>query len=474
MRNINKLNLLILEDNPYDAELMVNELEREEFIVEWKLVNKGKTFKKALATKPDLILADYRLPSFDGMQALKIKQQFAPEIPFIIVSGSIGEELAVECIKAGATDYVLKDKPRRLGYVVKRALNEAEELRRRKHAEETLRESNEKYHAIVENSHDAIYIYRGKEFLFVNGKTCELSGYSAKEFYKMEIWDLIHPDDRNRIEEYSKKSAFRKKTPSTYSGRVVCKNGDVKDCEFAASIISYNNRNAVLGIARDITRRKRVEEKLKESEKRLDIALKGTGVGMWDWNIKTDKMVYNERWAEIIGYTLEELSSMRIDAWTQLTHPQDRKISNELLEKHFAGETEYYISEVRMKHKNGNWIWLLDRGKVFEWDENGKPIRMVGTHLDITEHKKIEKERERVIRELKGKLKEGKIPDGFLPICASCHKIRDEQDIWHPVADYLSKHTNLEFSHGMCPDCIKEFYGKKAWNRIKDRRNKQS
>jgi hypothetical protein len=165
---------------------------------------------------------------------------------------------------------------------------------------------------------------------------------------------------------------------------------------------------------------------------------------------------------------------MNIDAWTQLTHPQDRKISDKLLEKHFAGETEYYISEVRMKHKNGNWIWLLDRGKVFEWDENGKPIRMVGTHLDITEHKKVEKERERMIKELKGKLKDGKIPDGFLPICASCHKIRDEQDIWHPVTDYLSKHTNLEFSHGMCPDCIKEFYGENAWNRIKDRRNKQS
>lgn len=464
----NKLSLLILENNPCDAELMVTELEREGFIVEWKLVDDGKAFKNELEKKPDFILADYRLPSFDGMQALKIKLQFAPEIPFVIVSGSIGEELAVECIKAGATDYVLKDRPHRLGYVVKRALNEAEELRRRKHAEGALRESNEKYHAIVENSHDAIYIYRGKKFLFVNGKACELSGYSAKEIYNMEIRDLIHPDDRNRIEEYGKK------TSPSYSGRVVCKNGDVKDCEFAAGIIPYNNRYAVLGIVRDITRRKRVEEKLKESEKRLELALKSTGIGMWDWNIKTGKMVYNERWAEIIGYTVEELSSVTTDPWKILTHPQDREISNELLEKHLAGETEYYISEVRMKHKNGNWIWLLDRGKVFEWDENGDPIRMVGTHLDITEHKKIEKERERVIKELKGKLKDGKIPDGFLPICASCHKIRDGQDIWHPVTDYLSKHTNLEFSHGMCPDCIKEFYGEKAWNRIKDRRNKQS
>ncbi|HCK99747.1 MAG TPA: hypothetical protein DHW42_06560 [Candidatus Marinimicrobia bacterium] len=474
MRNINKLNLLILEDNPYDAELMVNELEQEGFIVEWKLVDNGKAFKKALETEPDFILADYRLPSFDGMQALKIKQQFAPKIPFVIVSGSIGEELAVECIKTGATDYVLKDKPRRLGYVVKRALNEAKEIRRRKNTEEALQESNKKYHAIMENSRDAIYIYRREKFLFVNGKACELSGYDKKEINKMEIWDLIHPDDRNRIVEYGKKRSSEKKSPSTYSGRVVCKNGDVKDCEFAASIIPYNNHYAVLGIAHDITSHKLVEDKLKESEKRLEIALKGTGVGMWDWDVKTGTTVYNERWAEMLGYTLDELSSVSNDLLAKLIHPDDLKKSNELLEKHFAGKTEYYISEIRMKHKNGNWVWILDRGKVFEWDENGKPIRMVGTHLDITEHKKIEKEHERVIKELKGKLKDGKIPDGFLPICAACHKIRDEQDIWHPVADYLSKHTNLEFSHGMCPDCIKEFYGEKAWNRIKDKNNKRS
>jgi len=103
------LHIVILEDNPDDAELMVSELEREGFTIEWSRVDTEKAFREALDEKPDLILADYKLPSFDGMSAVKIRQKLAPGIPLITVSGTIGEELAVECVRSGATDYVLKE-----------------------------------------------------------------------------------------------------------------------------------------------------------------------------------------------------------------------------------------------------------------------------------------------------------------------------------------------------------------------------
>ena len=142
------LHLLILEDSPDDAELAVKELEQEGFVVEWTRVDTEEGFREALSGKPDLILTDYTLPYFDGMAALRMHQQIAPEIPLIMFSGTIGEEVAVECVKSGATDYVLKDNLSRLVPVVKRALEEAEARRERKRMQEHIQHLNSVLKAI--------------------------------------------------------------------------------------------------------------------------------------------------------------------------------------------------------------------------------------------------------------------------------------------------------------------------------------
>jgi len=141
-----------------------------------------------------------------------------------------------------------------------------------------------------------------------------------------------------------------------------------------------------------IAERKKAEKVLKESEKRLDLALKGTNVGLWDWNVQTGKMIVDERWTNIVGCTLEELSPISIETWDKLTHPHDLKRSYELFESHFARKTEYYQCEARMEHKNGEWVWVFAQGKVFEWDKDGRPLRMAGTLLDITKRKRAEDE----------------------------------------------------------------------------------
>ena len=132
------LHLLILEDNPDIAKQAIKALKRDEFSIESNRVDTKKSFKKALDEKPDLIIADYNLPAFDGMSALKLKKETAPEIPLIIISDIIGDDAAVECLKAGATDYVLKNKMSRLKQVVKRALEETETYKERMRAEEAL------------------------------------------------------------------------------------------------------------------------------------------------------------------------------------------------------------------------------------------------------------------------------------------------------------------------------------------------
>lgn len=131
------LRLLILEDNPDDAELAVEELMHNGFKMDWTRVESEKSFKREIFSgEYDLILADYSLPSFNGLDALRIQQEQTPEIPLIIISGTIGEEVAIECLKSGAIDYVLKDRINRLSSVVERALREAELLREQKLAEE--------------------------------------------------------------------------------------------------------------------------------------------------------------------------------------------------------------------------------------------------------------------------------------------------------------------------------------------------
>lgn len=127
------------------------------------------------------------------------------------------------------------------------------------------------------------------------------------------------------------------------------------------------------------------------SEQRLNLVIKSTRVGIWDWYVQTGETIFNERWANIIGYTLEELSPVSIETWTQHVHPDDLDESSRLLEEHWRGDTEYYILETRMKHKDGHWVWVYDTGQTIEWEEDGKPKRMIGTHVDITEQKNIQK-----------------------------------------------------------------------------------
>lgn len=118
--------------------------------------------------------------------------------------------------------------------------------------------------------------------------------------------------------------------------------------------------------------------------------LKGTNAGTWDWDIVTGKLIINERWAEIIGYTLGELSPIGFQLWEKSVHPDDLKIANEILEKNFSKEIDVYDVEFRQKHKDGTWRWVHARGQIHTWSESGEPLHMSGTHIDITRRKETE------------------------------------------------------------------------------------
>ena len=138
-------------------------------------------------------------------------------------------------------------------------------------------------------------------------------------------------------------------------------------------------------------KRQEVQHRFTANEERLRAILNGTNIGTWEWNVQTGQTHFNERWAEIVGYTLEELTPISIDTWMGLAHPGDLEASALQLQQHFSGEIPFYDIRCHMKHKNGHWVWVHDRGRVMTWTDDGKPLMMFGTHSDVTEEVMVQR-----------------------------------------------------------------------------------
>ena len=128
------------------------------------------------------------------------------------------------------------------------------------------------------------------------------------------------------------------------------------------------------------------------------------------------------------------------------------------LEEHFSGRSEIFKNEHRVLCKDGSYKWILDRGKIVEWTQDGKPRCVIGTREDISEGKAREAERDRLILELQKALSKVKQMRGLLPICASCKKIRDDKGYWNQIESYIKEHSEADFSHSLCPECAKKLY----------------
>ena len=170
----------------------------------------------------------------------------------------------------------------------------------------------------------------------------------------------------------------------------VCKNGDIIDVLLSAVL----ERDAAgqplrsMAVVRNITERLHAERALSDERVRLASIIEGTGAGTWEWNVQTGETRFNERWASIIGHTLNDLGPLTIQTWLDRAHPDDLPRSGALLDRHFAGELPSYDCEARLRHRDGHWVWVLDRGRVLTWTPDGKPEWMFGTHLDMSERKR--------------------------------------------------------------------------------------
>ncbi len=312
------INILIVEDVIADAALIERELLKSGIAFRSHRVDTKEAFLAALVDfQPAVILSDYNLPQFSGRDALRLLKQQASRVPFILVTGSLTEEVAVECMKDGAHDYILKTSLTRLPSAVVNALEKTRTIEEKIRAEAALHKSEEQYRLIAENTSDLISMIDVQgNYSYVSPSYREVLGYAPESLLGTSCFSLIHPDDKKTAENGALRSANDKK-PERVELRVRHHEGHWKVFEILGNwIFDFHGRpHQGILVSRDITKRKEAEATLRESEERtrlildnaLDavITINSSGLIM-GWNPQAE-VTFGWRVDEVLNHSLADL-----------------------------------------------------------------------------------------------------------------------------------------------------------------------
>ncbi len=229
---------------------------------------------------------------------------------------------------------------------------------------------------------------------FWDDRVLEIFEYSRREFEQPGVqWlERVHPDDRAATEEHFRRVVSGETADYLANFRVILRDGTVRHVE-SHGYVQRDSRGKpirLVGLSRDVTEQKQMALALELAEQRWQLAIEGTNDSVWDWDIPSGRIFHDLRWSRMLGYAPGELEET--DAgWRSLVHPDDAEENEAAVQAHFRGETPHYQHELRLRARDGTWRWILDRGKVVRRGADGQPLRMAGTHTDITERKLLER-----------------------------------------------------------------------------------
>ena len=389
-----KMKILMLEDVASDAKLNAVQLSKDGFNFTYKLVNSEDSYIKAIKEDPpDLILSDYNLPQFNGLEALEILKELNPEIPFIMVTGSLDDETAVQCIKQGAWDYVIKEHIVRLGAAVKKALQLKDEIAKKKAAEEALKQTERKFQKFTELLPEGVCetdLYGN--ITFANEKALKVFGYTARDLKKkLNILQIIAPFDKERA--LNKLNSLYK---GEYSGSdefiAMKKNGEIFPIIIHANVVFQNDLPVGLRtVLVDITQQKKNEEIIRQNAEKLSLMIDNSPIGVCSTDLKGYFQSVNPAYCSMLGYSQEELIGKHFN---EFTHKDDINKNAELYDKLVNRELQYFDLEKRYIRKDETVIICRLRSQIVH-DVSGKPLFEIAVVEDITERKKALEELKR-------------------------------------------------------------------------------
>ena len=311
-----RLHILHLEDEPDFAELVRELLAHDGLDVELERAGNRKEFEKALAKgKFDVIISDYHLPSFTGLQALTLAKKSCLDVPFILVSGVIGEQTAIESLRAGATDYVLKQNLERLPSAVRRAVQDAAERARLRDAEIELVRREKYSRTLTENSLDILcLISREGKMLYVSPSVENVLGYTPEELHGEDALARVHAEDLRQMQEMLQFVLEHPKQVITARFRYKNRNGEWRRLELVGkNRLDDPEIAGIVANCRDVTDRWQVEEKLRDSERQYRLLFHGNPNPMWVFDMETQSFLeVNEAAIQHYGHSREEFLRMTI------------------------------------------------------------------------------------------------------------------------------------------------------------------